>query len=111
MATEVVKQHQEDINKYTFTGVLSYKKENEKILTANVRTTTITNGNSHTNYPKLVVFDKQCRAKVNAIPIGCRVEATGFIHSVKPKRDVNGRLIVEENIPLQSFALTDIKPV
>lgn len=111
MATVVVKQHQEDINKYTFTGVLSSKKENEKILTANLRTTTITNGNSHTNYPKLVVFDKQCRAKVNAIPVGCRVEATGFIHSVKPKKDENGRIIVEENLPLQSFTLTDIKPV
>ena len=106
-----VKQYQEDINKYTFTGVLSSKKENKKILTANMRTTTITNGNPHTNYPKLVAYDELCRAKVNAIPVGCRVEATGFIHSVKPKRDENGKKIIDENIPPQSFTLTDIKPV
>ena len=111
MATIVVKEPVEDLNKFSFTGVITGKRENSAVQTVYFRAMTQNGARRYNNTPALHVFDDSIKEKVNQIPLRTKVHVEGYITSSKNGPEKSAEAAAEgRRRPLQSFVLTSIEP-
>lgn len=115
----VVNERKNDINSFSFTGVMVFRKESSSCMSITFRATTA-HGRTYTNTMVLLSFDKEVNASVNAIPLRTKVKATGYITSKRiktaeepAKADGTASPAVRAGEPenVQFFVLTGIEKV